>query len=450
MAERTLEVFVERYRVGVLSEGGGIWRFTYDSRWISGPTPMAIGPGLPLGEDPIVDQGSQRPVQWFFDNLLPEEALRERLAKERRVAAADAFGLLEAYGAESAGALTLLHPGEKLPPRGRQPLSPDALVKRIRDLPRISLEAGAPKKMSLAGAQHKLPVIVTGDDIFEPVGAEPSTHILKPNHPDTESYPHSVVNEWFTMQLADHVGLSVPATAHRYVPAGESADGNVAVFLVERFDRTRIAGQVRRLHAIDACQLLNLDRTYKAQEMTVETLLRIAELTRQRGATRLRLYRWAIFNALVGNRDAHLKNLSFLVRDEGIDLSPHYDVLSTALFDTGQGGWSKLDMSLPFGDAERYQDVTRPAMLDLAAKLGVGKAAAGRILDTMLRDLPTECDRLIAQFEARPFPASAAQARAGELRVLRQIRHVVIADMLRFAGRHASSPDRKRAAKVRQ
>lgn len=452
MAERTLEVFLEKNRVGVLSEGGGIWRFTYDSQWVSGPTPMAIGPGLPLGEAPIVDQGSQRPVQWFFDNLMPEEALRERLAKERRVATADAFGLLEAYGAESAGALTLLHPGAKLPPRGRQPLAPDALVKRIRDLPRISLEAGAPKKMSLAGAQHKLPVIVEGDDFFEPEGAEPSTHILKPNHPDPESYPHSVVNEWFTMQLAGHMGLSVPATAHRYVPTGETADGNVAVFLIERFDRARIAGQIHRLHAIDACQLLNLDRSYKTRQMTVETLLRAAEATRSRGATRMRLYRWAIFNALVGNRDAHLKNLSFLVRAEGINLSPHYDVLSTVLFDAGQDAqsWSKLDMSLPLGDAERYQDVTRPALLDLAAKLGIGKAAAERILDTMLRDLPTEAERLIAEFEARPFPASAAQTRAGELRVLRQIRHVVIADMLRFAASHASSPDRKRAAKVRQ
>lgn len=47
MAERTLEVFLEKNRVGVLSEGGGIWRFTYDSQWVSGPTPMAIGPGLP-------------------------------------------------------------------------------------------------------------------------------------------------------------------------------------------------------------------------------------------------------------------------------------------------------------------------------------------------------------------------------------------------------------------
>ncbi len=442
MAERSLAVYLGEERIGELAEGAGIWRFTYVPEWLENASAIAIGPGLPLSSAPILDEGTRRPVQWFFDNLLPEETLRERLAKERNVAATDAFGLLEAYGAESAGALTLLPPGSALPARGRRPLSERDLAKRIRDLPRISLEANAPKKMSLAGAQHKLPIIVEDEAFFEPEGSEPSTHILKPNHPDANSYPHSAVNEWFTMPLAGRLGLSVPNTAHRYCPARKASTGHAAIFLIERFDRARVDEKVQRLHAIDACQLLDLDRSFKLQAMTVESLLQAANATRARGSTRMRIFRWVVFNALVGNRDAHLKNLSFLVAPGGIELAPHYDLLSTASFDAGEKAheWTKLDMSLPLGGAVTYREVTRSTLLALAAELHLGRAAGARIIDAMLTALPTEADRLLGEFEARDFPRTASVNRAGELRVLRQIRHVVIDEMVRLAAREAPRP----------
>ncbi|OXH89050.1 toxin HipA, partial [Burkholderia multivorans] len=87
----------------------------------------------------------------------------------------------------------------------------------------------APKKMSLAGAQHKLPVVLRDGRLFEPSGQAVSTHILKPNHPHAHDYPHSVVNEWFVMTLARRVGLDVPDVERRYVPA--------PVYVIRRFDR---------------------------------------------------------------------------------------------------------------------------------------------------------------------------------------------------------------------
>jgi len=436
MDERKLRVFLEQDLVGELSESNNLWRFTYDPTWADKDGALAIAPGLPLGNEPIIDGGTKRPVQWFFDNLLPEEALRTRLAQEKKIAEADAFGILEAYGAESAGALTLLKPGADLPPAGRRPLTEAELSKRVRDLPRVSLEAKAPKKMSLAGAQHKLPVIVEGDAYFEPEGSEPSTHILKPNHPDVTTYPNSVINEWSVMQLAGRLGLRVPATSHRYCPHEDSAKDVVPIFLIERFDRVHEKGKVRRLHAIDACQLLNIDRTYKLNSMTIETLQNVAEATRSRATTRLRLYQWALFNILVGNRDAHLKNLSFMVNPTGIELSPHYDLLSTAVFDAGDAvqEWRNLEMSLALKGATRYAEITREAVLALAEDLGVGKQTAERILDKMVHDAPSELDGLIKEFEDRAYPTSAKALRGGELRVLRQIRHAVMESMVRQLG----------------
>ncbi|MFX9135241.1 HipA N-terminal domain-containing protein, partial [Acinetobacter baumannii] len=92
------------------------------------------------------------------DNLLPEEGQRTLLAADAKVQAADAFGLLAYYGAESAGALTLMLPNAaQLPVGGLKPLPDAELSARIKALPQATLARNAVKRMSLAGAQHKLP-----------------------------------------------------------------------------------------------------------------------------------------------------------------------------------------------------------------------------------------------------------------------------------------------------
>ncbi|MEG0185749.1 MAG: HipA domain-containing protein, partial [Stenotrophomonas sp.] len=245
---RSLVASIDGQRVGTLSEQANLWRFTYAPAWLESPQGYALSPALPLHADAIEDGATFRPVQWYFDNLLPEEAQRDLMAADAHVEGADAFALLAHYGAESAGSLTLLAPGQ-LPVAGsRVPLDDDELSARIRALPQHSLAAGAAKRMSLAGAQHKLAVIEHRHRLFQPLGAEPSTHILKPDSTNAR-FPHSVINEWFIMRLAARMGLVVPHVERRYVPE--------PVFVIARFDRETTAGRVHRLHAIDACQLLN-------------------------------------------------------------------------------------------------------------------------------------------------------------------------------------------------
>ena len=82
-----------------------------------------------------------------------------------------------------------------------RPLPEEALEARIQLLPKIPLTQSAIKRMSLAGAQHKLAIVVKEEELFEPAGTTPSTPILKPDHPDVD-YCHSVLNEWFVMRLA--------------------------------------------------------------------------------------------------------------------------------------------------------------------------------------------------------------------------------------------------------
>lgn len=431
MTERRLDVHLDTARVAELADVDGIWRLTYYPAWREGKDAIPLSPHLPLAPEFILDSATRRPVQWFFDNLLPEEALRTRMAREARIGEADAFGLLEAYGAESAGALTLLRPGEPLPAGGLIQLDDQALLERVRALPRETLPHRAPKKMSLAGAQNKLAVVLRDSEIYEPQGSTPSTHILKPNHPDADAYPHSAVNEWFTMALAARLGLDVPEVGHRHVPGQQSAEGHEAIYVVRRFDRVERGEAVRRLHAIDACQALNVDRAYKYRQMTIEALNDLANLARSRAATRVKLFRWVAFNVMVANADAHLKNLSFLATPGGYELSPHYDLVSTGCFDAhgDPARWGEIPMSLPLPGANSFAQVTAASLVELGQAFQLRPQVASRLLETMRSRVVAEADALIAEYEGREFPRSAAMLRAGELRVLRQVRHVVISEM---------------------
>jgi serine/threonine-protein kinase HipA len=238
--------------------------------------------------------------------LLPEERLRETLTKEAKLKGDDAFALLEYLGAESAGSLVLLPPGELPAAGGRlQALTDDALSDRIRNIERIPLSAGAPKRMSLAGAQNKLAVVYRDGVLCEPVGNEPSTHILKPEHPSAD-YAASVINEYVVMRLADRVGLPVPVVHRLYTPE--------PVYLVRRFDRHPDAqGRTQRSHIIDTCQLLNKSRAFKQSSASLDTLAAAVGACTNRIAAAPRMFNWLLFNVLIGNDDNHLKNLSYSV-----------------------------------------------------------------------------------------------------------------------------------------
>ena len=217
-APRMLNVSINENQVGQLRELNDIWSFEYDTSWLQNPNAFSLSPGLAMTAPLHVDGSSIRPVQWYFDNLLPEELLREVLAKEAKLAFADAFGLLEHFGSESAGSLVLKAPGDADTAQGLKSLSLADLHRRIKNLAHASLTQDAPKRMSLAGAQHKMVVVIEGQELFEPLPGTPSTHILKPNSPSLD-YPSSVINEFFTMRLASLVGLTVPAVDRLYVPA---------------------------------------------------------------------------------------------------------------------------------------------------------------------------------------------------------------------------------------
>jgi serine/threonine-protein kinase HipA len=448
MSSRHLEVTINEHAVGHLREQNDLWEFEYTADWIGSPQGFDLSPALARADRRHIDGASDRPVQWYFDNLLPEEEMRAVLAKEANIAQEDAFGLLAYLGSESAGSLVLRDPDHpSSTERGLKPLPLAELSRRIGNLPHISLTRDAPKHMSAAGAQPKLLIVLRGTELFEPLPGTASTHLLKPNHLN-DAYPASVMNECFTMRLAAAVRLPVPKVTRLYVPQ--------PVYIVERFDREPAPASgavaspvdawpdIRRRHIIDTCQLLNKSRAFKYTGAKLDSITRAIEFCRSKAAARLQLYQWLVFNVLIGNGDNHLKNLSFLVDPAGINLAPAYDLLSTAVYDTRtfaneRAHWPQSILPFSVGTAPTFADVTREQLLVAGQALGLASATAQRELNRLVKAIPEEAAKLIESIQSRlahdirssPDPTATRRYVAAETRVLDTIKHLVINDMVR-------------------
>lgn len=439
---RRLAVSTNGRAIGTLVEHHDIWAFEYEDAWRQAADAFPLSPALPLSEKSHRDGSTHRTVQWYFDNLLPEELMREVLSREQSVSVRDAFGLLERLGAESAGSLVLQPPDSLPAEQGDQLLTTEDLSARIRNLPRASLTSKSPKRMSLAGAQHKMVVLfdpATGA-LREPLRGSASSHILKPNGSSAQ-YPHSVVNEDFTMRLARRLGLNVPPVARLYVPE--------PVYIIERFDRAWDAGAKawQRKHVLDACQLLDQPPVFKYRNANLETLGRLIGLCRQKAAARLAIFRWILFNTLVGNSDSHLKNISFLISDEGVQVAPFYDLLCTAVYHTRVYAadvaiWPNEPLAIPIEGAAVFADVTREKLVQTGLALGLAPAAVTREVTKMIDALPGAADGLMADME-REFAALAAGSpqrdvmratQGAEAQLLRSVRKIILTDMLRRVG----------------
>jgi serine/threonine-protein kinase HipA len=197
------------------------------------------------------------------------------------------------------------------------------------------------------------------------------------------------------------------------------------------------APTVSRLHIIDACQLLNKDRTFKHSGATLDALAQVIDRTTNKLATRIGLFRWLVFNILVGNDDCHLKNLSFHVRPDGIWLAPHYDLLSTGIYHTKtfadeRATWNQVQMTFPLPGAQTFGDVTLVSVLAAAQLLGMTEPAARRIVKEVTSRVEKAFAIIVANHEssARKMSPERVIYTAVESRLLLVIQHITLKDML--------------------
>ncbi len=345
---RALTVWWDGVEVGVLAlNAHGDMTFRYADAWVEDPAAPPISVFLPKQREAF-GRAQTRP---FFAGLLPEEAPREAAARTLGVSRQNDFGLLEGLGGDVAGALTLWPAGEAVPKSdpaaAPRVMDEKALAEILQTLPRRPLLAGEKGvRLSLAGAQPKLPVVVDGGEIALPAPGQPTTHIIKPAPREYPTFPE---NEAFCMRLAAGLGLEA-------APVRLGRAGDHPYLLVERYDRAGDgAGGLRRLHQEDFCQALGVTPEHKyASEggpgfRASFDLLRRA--TRVPARAVLALLDAALFNLIIGNADAHGKNFSLLYAPDGLRLAPLYDLLCTAFYPEVH-----VNMAMRMGGVSRLED----------------------------------------------------------------------------------------------
>jgi serine/threonine-protein kinase HipA len=379
----SLWVYLEQDRIGTLYPTEPL-SFEYTAEWIARPDAKALHPDIPIGAGRIATPQ----LHAFFENLLPEGNQRKLIGMRHQVSSV--FGLLATVGGDTAGNVVLT-------PEGQPPSAPvyqeltwqqvhalihaDAATAAEREAIEAAA-AGLPKpRISVSGAQFKMLLLVTSDGMPKrPMGASPSTHILKPDMVRTDIKVFaSAVNETIVMRAAQLCGL--PTASVSYQPVAQAC-------LVERYDRIpRADGTLERLWQADFCQLLGKPSDVKYEHdggPGFKDCYDLLATSAQPAVDRRNLLRWLFFNLYVGNNDSHAKNLALLATGEGLRLAPFYDLMSTRVY-------AGLGPSFAFSIGGEFEPgkMTGKHLVLLAEALGVAPKYLVRIARGMADQVDT-------------------------------------------------------------
>lgn len=391
-----LDVYLFEHPVGSLKQVNGRLSFSYAPDWLARSDAHPLSLSLPLQIAPFDDQAT-RP---FFAGLLPEGDKRKLIAQTLQVSRQNDFALLDGIGGECAGAVTLLESGQTLPAPQTPPavrwLDDAQLLCLLDEMPQRPMLAGEDGlRLSLAGAQDKLPVVSEGERIGLPLLGTPSTHIIKPAIAGIDG---SVHNEGFCMALAKALGLDVAPASVRQI------DGR-PYLLVTRYDRAPQAdagATPNRLHQEDFCQALGVPPETKYQNEGGPGLADAFDLLRN--ATRpsaphvVKLLDAVVFNALIGNHDAHAKNFSLLHPARGTVLAPLYDLLCTAVY-------PRLTdkMAMKIGSKYKFSEVQARHWEQFAKTAGLSPALVRKRILEIAGQLPTLARTTVANMELQGY-----------------------------------------------
>lgn len=340
-----IDILINGRPIGTLTHDPLLNRFSfnYADEWLTREDRFALCPQIPLSPlETETPENHSAAVRRFFENLLPEGQALDDAAAAHQVSKSNLAAMLIAIGRETAGAISIKTDRQNLTDQDQlRPLPISEISERIRHRPHRPFSVWDGKvRLSIAGFQDKIATYRNNNgDWFLVEGPNyASTYILKPE-PVADPMRGMTSNEFFCMRLAAHVKLLAAQVELLHVPE--------PVLVIKRFDRELTVNGVERLHIIDGCQALGLPVSYKYERLYGNnpgvqhvrdgaSLPKLFDLIDREAPTpadqRLRLLRWTIFQILIGNTDAHAKNLSFFSTAAGLILSPAYDLVCGMAF----------------------------------------------------------------------------------------------------------------------
>ena len=405
---RELWVWMNGERVGTWqrTRTGG-HRFVYEMSWIASPRVRPLSLSLPLTPDRTV---TGPVVAHYFDNLLPDdERIRRRVSARFKLGSIDVFELLQAIGRDCVGAVQLLPPEQ--PPTGfdqvqGEPMDDQAVARHLFGVAAapglgtdLDVAAGDdPLRISIAGAQEKTALLRVDGQWYRPLGATPTTHILKlplglvgNMQADMRT---SVYNEWLCLKLMGALGFEV-------------ANANIVTFsdhppvlAVERFDRRMHPSGtwLLRLPQEDFCQALGVTpaKKYEADGGPgIEQLAQVLNGSQNARADLKSLLSSQVAFWLLAATDGHAKNFSIrLFAGGSYALTPMYDVLSAwPIIGNGKNqlAWRNAKLAMALSGRNRHYDlatIMRRHFNATAAKCGWGDNAEDIISELLARVEP--------------------------------------------------------------
>lgn len=185
------------------------------------------------------------------------------------------------------------------------------------------------KRLSISGVQEKVSLLMEKNRLRLTEEGEQGTYILKPIPRDVRKVDQAPANEHLTMQIARQVfDIQTAENALIFFKNGDPA------YITKRFD---VDENGKKIGKEDFATLAgktaetdgpNFKYEYSYEEMAerVQTFIPAAMVELEK------LFSMILFNYLICNGDAHLKNYGVLETPQGdYILSPAYDLINTSL-----------------------------------------------------------------------------------------------------------------------
>jgi serine/threonine-protein kinase HipA len=284
--------------------------FEYDAGWIS--TGFSLSPFyLPLKSGLFTARAEPfGGLFGVFDDSLPDgwgKLLIDRwlISKGIKPITLSVLDRLSLVGSGGMGALTYLPAQNDLSSEAIHPISfyADEVQKILNDDYTGSLEELVNKAGSSGGARPKVMVSINGQEWLIKFRASSD-----PVNVGLIEYEYSL--------LAKKCGIEMAET-HLFEDK---------YFGVRRFDRE----EGKRIHMHSAAGLLYASHRLPSMDYT-DLLKATLILTRDINEAE-KIFRLMIFNVLIGNKDDHAKNFSFIYRNRHWQVSPAYDLLPSEGF----------------------------------------------------------------------------------------------------------------------
>jgi serine/threonine-protein kinase HipA len=297
----------------------------------------------------------------WFSHLLPEGRLREAVAAAAGTSSVREFNILARIGIDDLPGALHIGPAEEL---GKNTIPPElaAAEDTAGDLNPLL-------KFSLAGAQMKFSIYRDGKGLTVPLKGQAGNVIAKlpDGRPGYSGVPQA---ELGSLELARLSGIDAPSASLVSISdiAGlEDWSEKVTdlALAVDRFDR----GPSGRIHMEELAQILNIPSAVQDAKYLRANFETIANVVGGLCGPDLvgEIITRIVFNVLVGNGDAHLKNWAVLYPD-GVNpaLSPIYDVLPTVLYIPND------NLGLKLAGSRSFEAVTESSFDKIGAVTGFG------------------------------------------------------------------------------